>query len=373
MPAAQVSFMPMQGSDSGERITRFLRETKAAEPDWRLGGCVRLPRASASYQQQAANDRASYADFVLADPETRLMHMPYANRGRRRRDYAYLQESDPYANRQRFVDRVIEAQVLNGRDLLISPWLVVQGVGGTERELPATLEFARRTHLHPEAADRTVLTGFEATERVIADTGTRNHLLNELVELPEAPLYLRMHVRTTSGPRQYAQPGALQGLREVVERMAESDRPVLLPQAGLMGWVMLGFGAVSFGSGVQFSMQSSPELVDGGGGGGGHAPLHWYFLPEFLGFVLDTELAGISNVPGFQACDCPYCQGQGPGVGDNYDRITAANHYLWWCAKLAAEVNGAAAANRATVIRDRLAAAKAFWEACQQNGVQVDS
>ena len=370
MPDTDLSFLVHRGSRSRRSIENFLAYMRSSYPSWRIGAAVRLPRESSSYQEDAAVAFAAHADYVLADPETRLMHLPFDKRGKGRRDYRYLAEPDPLVNRQRFTERVLEAQIRNAREVLISPWLI-HNLSGTTRELTATSAFAALADASSARNGRKLLLGFEATEDIIADTSTRNLFLNELVETPTHPVYLRMTTGTTAGPSQYAHEAALIGLRRVTESLAENERDLVLPQSGLCGWLMQGFGAIAFGAGVQFSMQRAQTLRTTGGGGGGSAPLHWYFWPQFLGFVLAEELAQLTAVSGAQACGCPFCQGSPPVGGAAFDREAAELHFLWWCAHLADEVRSAS--NRAQEIRGRVAGAVSHWGAVQAAGVSLDN
>ena len=124
MPDSDIGFFVHRGSRSGAFLRSFVSEIHGAEPSWRVGVALHLPRGLDGYQRDLARSLESDAAYVLADPETRVMHLPYDERGRGRADFAYLSESDPAANRRRFTEQVLKAQVDNGRDVLISPWLV---------------------------------------------------------------------------------------------------------------------------------------------------------------------------------------------------------------------------------------------------------
>jgi hypothetical protein len=369
MPDTDLSFFVHRGSRSRRSVESFLEYMRASHPSWRIGAAVRLPRESSAYQEESTVAFAAHADYVLADPETRLMHLPFDNRGKGRRDYRYLAESDPAANRRRFTEQVLEAQIRNGRDVLISPWLI-HNLSGTTRELLATAAFAAYADSSPTRGEHKLLLGFEATENVIAQAETRNAFLNELVEAPAHPIYLRMTASAAVGPTQYAHEPALRGLRAVTESLADNQRALLLPQSGLCGWLMQGFGAGAFGAGVQFSMQRAQTLRTSGGGGGGAAPLHWYFWPQFIGFVLAEEIAQLSAVTGAEQCPCPFCQDSPPVGGFAFNREAAEKHFLWWCVYLADEVRNAN--DQAQVIRDRLTAAESYWTAVQAAGVPLD-
>jgi hypothetical protein len=175
-----------------------------------------------------------------------------------------------------------------------------------------------------------------------------------------------MRISPPPGYMQYQQPAALEGLRDVVLALEANERAVALPQSGLTGWFMNAFGARSFGAGMQGSMQRSSAPA---GGGGGFPPLHWYFVPQMLGFVLSEEMEDIAGVDDFEPCECPYCDGDLPGTGAGFDVRRAGRHFIWWCAKLADELP---ASNPAGAISGRVEAALVFAEEVEA-GVELDA
>lgn len=371
MPDSDISFLVHRGSRGAAFVEGFVSSIRATNPDWRIGAAIHLPRNRPPYQLGFARALAGSTSYVVADPETRLMHLPYGNRGGAHKYYDYLKESDPAGNRRSFTERALKSQIDNERTVLISPWLV-HSLSGTSSELQATAAFAAHADAIARDQDRKLLLGFEATESIIAGRKTRNAFLNELVEAPERPIYLRLTAGARASSAQYAHLDALLGLRKVSESLADNGRALLLPQSGLAGWLMLGFGASAFGAGPQWSMQRSETLRAGGGGGGGGAePLQWYFWPQFLGFVLAEEVAQLTQVAGAQTCGCPYCRATPLQAGPGFSREASEQHYLWWCASLAQEARRAR--DKEQLIRDRVAGAESFWAAAQKAGVVLDA
>ncbi len=323
-----------------------------------------LPRQRLSYWTRVSAAWDPLTDFLVADPESTRMDRDFEERGRGRADFEYLSESDPAANQDRFVAGVIEAQRDAGASVLISPWML-HGTSQTEHELSATVEFAEAALALVDDEEH-LLMGVEATEGVFATTEARNAMINELVEGPELPVYLRMRVSPPAGYMPYQQLDALAGLREVVQALDSNDRPVALPQSGLAGWLMCAFGARSFGAGVSGSMQRNTAPTRGGGG---LPPLHWYFVSQLLGFVQAEEMSDVADVEGFGQCGCPYCSAGLPAVGASFDSDAAGKHFLWWCAQLAAELDPA---DPAASVRARATAASTFAGALDQAGVQLD-
>jgi hypothetical protein len=190
-------------------------------------------------------------------------------------------------------------------------------------------------------------------------------LLDELVDLPQRNIYLRIQVTAPTSFAQYATRAVLLGMREVARGLEANGRRVIYPQMGLAGWLTIPDGALGFGSGISASMQRFVAPTSGFG-----RPLEWYFLPQLLSFVLRNEVPDIARVPGYEACSCPYCEKLEFGVGPGWDRDSAGLHYLWWCANLGAELVNAN--DSAGALQDRLEAARAFWNAIQGSRVLLD-
>src|SRR5712691_11683618 len=123
MPSRGPVFLAHQGAQAPILLENFLLATAAEHPDWPVAATVFLPRYTPATSAEIVSNFQSSARYVLADPETHRMLDPFAERGRGRHHLGYLQESDPRANRQRFVDAVLRAQIEAGADAVISPWL----------------------------------------------------------------------------------------------------------------------------------------------------------------------------------------------------------------------------------------------------------
>lgn len=355
MPTAGLSFLAHQGTQTRGVLTALLGYHA---PDSRLGATVFLPRYSPGTAEDICGEFDVDGAYVLADPETHRLHFPFAERGRARRDYPYLSESDPMANRDRFVEQTLRAQVNASRRVLVSPWLI-HGVDPTDDYLSANIDFARRSLVHELAEDREMLIGMAVTDSVLVNPNARGRLLDELIELDNQTLYLRTRVASPESFRQYANRDVLAGLRESVSALVENGINVLLPQVGLSGWLMLPFGALAFGSGINGSLQKFPYPSGGFG-----QPLEWWFCPSLLGFVLREEVEALAEVDGWIACPCPDCANLVFDGSAPWNKNRAGRHYLTWCTWLANELPNQAAP--AAIVRDRLEAARRFWEAAQE-------
>jgi hypothetical protein len=363
MPLTGLSFLAHQGRQAQPLLRGFFDDVQRVEPSWRTGFATGLTRYVPTTCEAVLSNADSRVVYALADPETHVMLEPFAERGRARSHLAYLQESDPRANRDRFVANVLQAQVDAGRRILISPWLT-HGVTGSSRNLRATIRFAELADGHPLIQGHDLWFGIAATEEVFADGTDRDDLLDDLVDLPNRPFYVRMRVTPPTSFTQYANEDALRGLRAFVEALAANGRPVFLPQMGLAGWLMLPFGAYAFGAGVSASLQ---RFVAPTGGFG--QPLDWYFLPEFLGFVLRHEVPILLSRLGLSLCDCPYCGSLDFGRGA-WDSDLAGLHYLWTCIRLTARI--AAAPDGRIEARRLVADAEAEWAGARAANVLLD-
>jgi hypothetical protein len=364
LPLTDLSFLAHQGAQSPGVLQDFLARLQRDQPTWRTGATVFLPRYVSATCRSNLASFAAHAAYVLADPETHKLDDPFDERGRGRREFAYLQESDPVANRARFVEDVLQAQLDTGAQTLISPWLTL-GVTMSTRNFRATIRFAEEAAQHHLANGRDLLLGFAVAESVMRDDEARDDLLDAVVELPDGHVYLRLQVTPPNSYSQYGDEQALKGLRRFVEGLAANGRRTILPQFGLAGWLMTPFGSLAFGSGINASMQRFVPRVEGFG-----QPLEWYFEPQLLGFVLRTEMLAIQQLPNYVACDCPYCARLTFGPGPPWNRDDAGLHYLWSCARLAEEVRAAVTPQQ--VVQYQLEAARSFWNDLRQAAVPLD-
>jgi hypothetical protein len=357
-------FYAHQGSQSPSVLRDFLDQYRRTTGD-PLGATVFLSRYVPSTSRDTIASFQMSAGSVIGDPESHRLELPYSERGRGRKELSYLQESDPIANRSRFVDEVLRAQTDAGGTLLVSPWLT-HGLDPGTKHLRATLRFAEAAAESPMSHGRALVFGFAVTQRVLSDEDLRGDLLDQLVELPTGDIYLRVRVTAPSSYQQYADLETLKGLRIAVEQLANNGRSAMLPLSGLAGCLFLPFGASAFGTGINASLQHFSEPTDGFA----QQPLDWYYLPQFLGFVLRQEMRLISQLPEYRHCDCPYCERLSFGRGE-WNKIDAGLHYLWSAARLAADVT-ASGTPQAEVLRERLGDARGFWSIVQRSSVPLD-
>lgn len=369
MPTSDLSFIAHH-SDRPRGFSDIVADLRTALATSRIGASIRIPRGRLAYNQDLIGELQPTASYVLADPETRQVVLPFNKRGRGRADNAYLKEDTPRANRARYVNQVLRSQINHGAAALITPSLI-QGINPGNIDMDATVDFAKAAVADSVSTGHDLIMGLEALHTVFANGTARNYMVNAIVDLDEElPVWLRMTSPAPQGRGQILHEGSLKGLRDVVEALTANDRPVLLPYSGMCGWLMMGFGALAFGAGVPASLERT-VIPSPTGGGGGNQPLHWYFERQLLGFVRAEEMPSISAVAGFTPCPCPFCGGGLPAAGAAFDADAAAKHYFWWCVRLTDGLRSAV--DRADHVRDTLDEGLAFWDAVKKAGVLLDN
>ncbi len=367
MPTASESMIVHVGQQRDEVVAATLAGLRGIS-GLRFGGTAFLPKYKTSTAQEKLDIVGGGCDYALADPQTERMEGPLEKRGYGRAHLLYLQREDPGASPGPFVDEVLTAQAQLGRHTVISPWLT-HGHGVGQKHLRATRRFAMEAANHPLAKSCELLLGVAVAGGILADSNALDDFLDELVDWPDGPIYLRVVTSTSPSYEQLRDTNLLIGLRRLVESLTSNERIVLLPLSGLAGWLMMPFGARAFGTGISASLQ---RLGPPRGGGGGGDRLRWYFLPELLGFVLHDELRLFSSLPGYTVCGCPFCA-QLPldRAGGDWDFDTAGQHYLHCCGQLCASLS--TAAQPRVQLQRRLGRAQSFWQMAQSAGVVVDS
>lgn len=362
MPANDPCFIAHQGTQAAPVLREFVQSQPAGAAN--LAATVFVPRYNPGTLEDMTRSLERRTEFVLADPETHRLHYPFADRGRGRQAYPYLQESDPITNARRFVGNVLRAQANAGRDVLVSPWLL-HGTSPSMDHLNATLRYVDLARRHPLTAQRTLVLGLAITEGVLRTAASRHDFLDEVTEIDPGIVYLRISVSPTQSFTQYRDETVLTGLAEVVSSLTDNGFAVLLPQFGMIGWLMTAFGAKGFGAGISNSLHRFVPPASGFG-----QPLEWYFYEPVLGFVLRSEIETLNNALGIGACPCRYCTAL-PLIGRGaWDRNGAGLHFLATCAGLMNRV--AAAAHPRDEVRTVVAAANANAEAVNQAGVVLD-
>lgn len=145
----------------------------------------------------------------------------------------------------------------------------------------------------------------------------------------------------------------LLGLRELISALSTNGVPVLLPNAGWLGWLAMSWGAWGFTAGMAAGTwadrEPSPVTRP-------DEPAQLYFEPQLLRPVrwrVHRELVGDPN---YQPCPCPDCQ----QMGDTYDPHLAKRHQMRLAHQEAARLVPYGGGLRAGAVAARIDQAVAF-------------
>lgn len=179
------------------------------------------------------------------------------------------------------------------------------------------------------------------SETWLSNTTLRDRLLNQLLDQEQfGTWYVRVQWHDVKSHTQPINSQLLQGYKQLCQLAVDENRALILPQTGLTGWLMLGFGATGFGTGISGSAQAFQEHQGGGGGG---SEIERIFIPQILHTIERTSLAALSSNPSYSTCRCFYCHGQ---IGRPVWSHTLSNlHCVMAQARLAMSA-GIAAGNR---------------------------
>ena len=191
MPTTELSFIAHH-SERPRGFSDLVADLRTARGTSRIGASIRIPRGRLTYNQDLIEELQPSTDYVLADPETRQVVLPFNNRGRGRADHAYLTEDAPKANRARYVNQVLRSQINHGASALITPSLI-HGINPGNVDIDATIDFAKTAAADPVSTGHDLIMGLEALHTVFANGAARNYMVNAIVDLDdERPVWLRM-------------------------------------------------------------------------------------------------------------------------------------------------------------------------------------
>lgn len=332
-----------------------------------LGVISRLPQASAQAHQDF-NDGCHAAAVRVIDPEC------YRTTGQQE---LRLKEPCPTA--------LGYAPYLGGQPIGVAELLALQRTRGANLLLTPgrTLDPSdSRLSLDTACADgQAALAALESGERLglnltmsaswLTKESLREALLAQLLDHDEFDTWY-VRVQWPKNLRSYAQPidkGLIAGYRALAELAADEDRRLLLPQTGLSGWLMLGFGAAGFGAGTSGSLQAFQE--ERAGGNGNQSRIERYFERVLLHTIERTAQRLIKDDPAYTECACPYCRPLFDGSG--WKEEYAGLHYLFNAGVLAAEVAPSAARRGGTrsAVRQKVRAARKFADGKALTSINV--
>ena len=273
-----------------------------------LGAVVSLASQSPRSARQILGSLPGYA-IRIADPDFHKRPSAAAapTTGRRRAPAPHLAGPAPAAPDKAYIEGVLKMQRDAGATVLLTPTGPI-GEADAERTLRKAMRWASATRATGPAEP--LLVSLTLSRAWIADESMREVLLNEIVDSSEPNWYLRVRwpaSRPASG--QLVDPELLEGYRQLAAVMADEGKALLLPQTGLVGWLMGAFGARGFSAGTGRPEQAYTDKIDFRRKGRQPPPIRRYFEPGLLHRVLADTHPRIASQPGYAACGCAYCDG----------------------------------------------------------------
>lgn len=250
------------------------------------------------------------------------------------------------------------AQRTLGVDAIMTPAPEIHGAHG-RAELQKPLEAARRGFRNRLPTDPPWFARLTLRDEWLVDKRLRTPLLNEISNLPD-DLGVALHVRWRKDKPETDE-DLLGGLKHVALALAGDDRPLLLLQSGLVGWLSLAWNVAAFSAGL-----SNASWVDCWSGGGGAKPgqpkppnIKWYFEPALLRRFRDDEHDDLAAQAAYQACTCRFCAALASGAA----WVPAAQqHGLYTLGQLTSTVAAAPAAQRRQAVETVIRQAESEWK-----------
>ncbi len=256
------------------------------------------------------------------------------------------------------VSEAAEAQRGLGLDAIMTPALEIHGAHARS-ELQKPLEAARRGFRNRPAGDSPWFARLTLRDEWLADARLRTPLLNEISNLPDE-LGIALHVRWRKNNPE-TDDLLLGGLKSFALALAGDDRPLLLLQAGIVGWLSLAWDVAAFSAGLSYA-----SWVDCWRGGGGAKPgqpkppdIKWFFEPSLLRRFRDDEHDELTTQASYMSCACRFCSALNGGAAW---LPTAQQHGLYCLGQLTETVASAPAGQRRQAIEAVIRQAENDWK-----------
>jgi len=201
-----------------------------------------------------------------------------------------------------WLDAVVLAQTAANADVVLTPGLWTPSGGRVVDEIALMGGIVAR------AGDRPVWLNIALDPEHVLDAAARAVLISDLLnagigdDSGVEAVYLRTQIPGYSPS--YTEPrwkDIQDHIAEIVSRLAEGGVPVILPNLGLTGMVMTGFGARGFGTGTSFGQRVwlRPARARQGVGR--------YLEPDMLHTVTAVSHLAIQAVAPTPPCTCAHC------------------------------------------------------------------
>lgn len=250
------------------------------------------------------------------------------------------------------------AQRTLGLAAIMTPAAEIHGAHG-RAELQKPLEAARRGFRNRPASDPSWFARLTLRDEWLADTRLRTPLLNEISNLPD-DLGIALHVRWRKNNPETDEV-LLGGLKSFALVLAGDDRPLLLLQSGIVGWLSLAWDVAAFSAGLSYA-----SWVDCWRGGGSAKPgqpkppdIKWFFESSLLRRFRDDEHEELTTQANYLACACSFCSVLGGGAAW---LPAAQQHGLYCLGRLTERVASAPAGQRRQVIETVIREAENAWK-----------
>jgi hypothetical protein len=260
------------------------------------------------------------------------------------------------------VDEAAAAQRALGLDAIITPSPEIDGAHAINT-LRAAIDAARRGFAKKQAGDPPWFARLTLRDEWLVNKQDRVAVLNEVSNLPD-DVGIALHVRwRKSNPETDA--GLLEGLKLFALQLDNDDRPLILLNSGIIGWLSLAWGVNALSAGL--SLASWAESWRGGGGAKAGQPkppnIKWYFEPALLKRLPENEHALLAAQPSYNQCTCSYCS----GLTTTNWQPTAYQHALYALGVLTNQVAAVPAGQRQQRVLALVNAAESNWKALVPN------
>ena len=250
----------------------------------------------------------------------------------------------------------IQAQRALQTDALVIPTVELQSAdwpNGLQRAVDAARRAFRRDH---QPRDPDWFARFCVRDDWISQETLRRTLLQQVTDLPDE-VGVALHVRWSRRDI-LTDNAALRALSATVTALADDDRKVLLLEAGLVGWLAIGWGAWGFTAGAsQASWHDSTQPMGAQPGVPKPPRVEYYFERGLLTRVRRAEHLKLVGRAGYQACPCSFCGTLNPGGQGGWDHLLAWQHALYTLQVLTEQVAGTTLGARRNNVRNAVAAA----------------
>lgn len=239
---------------------------------------------------------------------------------------------------------------------LFTPSVEFEG-GHPRAELQRLFDSARRAYRNRQASDPTWFLRLTIHDAWLLNQRLRLDLMNEIANLPDK-LGIALQVRW--GRRDAADDvDALEALKVFAQTLDRDERPLILLQAGVLGWLALAWGASAFSAGIsRGSWQDSTVVIKQRKGQPRAPDVLRYFDVNLLEFFRDSDFWLLRGTNGYRPCTCAFCTALTTGA---QWKPTTQQHALYALNELATSVWRPTTAARRQAVINAVRTAEGYW------------